>query len=162
MSRDDTYGSARLWALVALRWVIGWHLMYEGIAKLTNPYWSAAGFLSGSQGPLSGWYLWLASDATRLSWVDALNAWGLTATGAALLLGLYAGPAIVAAIVLLVLYYLGDPPWPGMEPLLPSEGSYLFVNKTLVEIAALFVLLQFPTSRRVGLDALLRAKGEAR
>ena len=32
--------------LVVLRLIIGWHLLYEGIAKLLIPDWTAAAFLS--------------------------------------------------------------------------------------------------------------------
>ena len=41
-------------AIVALRMLIGWHFLYEGLAKLTNPYWTAAGYLAESKGPLGG------------------------------------------------------------------------------------------------------------
>ena len=38
---------------------------------------------------------------------------------------------------------------------MPTEGSYLVVNKVLIELAALVVLLAFPTGRLVGLDRLI-------
>ena len=40
--------------VVVLRVLIGWHFLYEGIAKLTKPNWSAAGFLKQARGPLAG------------------------------------------------------------------------------------------------------------
>jgi len=58
MTRNDgprgEYSPAQLWGLVVLRVLIGWHLLYEGIAKALDPYWSAAGFLKQSQWILSG------------------------------------------------------------------------------------------------------------
>ena len=36
-----------------------------------------------------------------------------------------------------------------------TEGNYLFVNKNLVEAAAVFVVLAFRTGRIAGLDLLL-------
>jgi thiosulfate dehydrogenase [quinone] large subunit len=39
---------------------------------------------------------------------------------------------------------------------LPSEGSYLFINKNLIELFALGVLMVFPSSQRWGLDGLLK------
>ena len=33
-------------AVVVLRILIGWHFLYEGLSKLMNPGWSAAGYLS--------------------------------------------------------------------------------------------------------------------
>jgi hypothetical protein len=38
---------------------------------------------------------------------------------------------------------------------MPTKGSYLIVNKVLVELAALVVILALPTGRQVGLDRLL-------
>ena len=32
-------------AITILRVVVGWHFLYEGIAKLTSPSWSAAGYM---------------------------------------------------------------------------------------------------------------------
>src|SRR5262245_19428408 len=52
-------------ALVLLRVAIGWHFLFEGLSKLESwyhgpregrPVWSAAGFLSESQGPLAPWF----------------------------------------------------------------------------------------------------------
>jgi thiosulfate dehydrogenase [quinone] large subunit len=41
---------------------------------------------------------------------------------------------------------------------MPSEGSYLIINKNLIEAAALVVLALFPTSNVVGLDQFLKRK----
>lgn len=151
----------RLVTLVALRWLIGWHLMYEGVAKLLNPYWTSAGYLAASNGPLSGLYVWLASNPTRLSAVDWLNKWGLVIIGLALILGLFTHWATLTGMALLALYYLGNIPFIGTQSPIPTEGSYLIVNKTLVELAALTVLLVFPTAKTIGLDRWIGRKGEA-
>jgi len=37
----------------------------------------------------------------------------------------------------------------------PGEGSYIIVNKNLIEACALFVLYYFPTSHLIGLDRIL-------
>ena len=31
------------------------------------------------------------------------------------------------------------PPWPGLVYAIPAEGAYMIINKTLIELAALFV-----------------------
>jgi thiosulfate dehydrogenase [quinone] large subunit len=153
---DDNapYSSFQLTALVALRMLIGWHLLYEGIAKILNPYWTSAGYLQASQGPFADWFLDLAANPGRLRMVDALNKWGLVLIGAALLVGFGARRAALLGAVLLVLYYLANPPLLGLETSIPTEGSYLFVNKVLIEMVALLVLVAFPTSHLVGLDRL--------
>lgn len=142
-------------ALVALRMLIGWHFLYEGLAKLTNEYWTSAGYLAEAQGPLGGLFVRLAASPTAVTVIDAANAWGLTLIGLGLLFGLLARPAAIAGIALLALYYVAAPPFPWLEYSMPAEGSYLVVNKVLVELAALMVVLAFPTSRRWGLDRLL-------
>jgi thiosulfate dehydrogenase [quinone] large subunit len=39
--------------------------------------------------------------------------------------------------------------------LMPQEGSYLIVNKTLIEIFAMAVLFVFPTGHIAGLDRFI-------
>ena len=142
-------------ALAILRITIGWHLLYEGVAKILNPYWSAAAYLSDSQWILSGLFLRLAADPTVLSVVDLLNKWGLTFIGLGLMLGLLTRAATVSGIVLLSLYYLSSPPFVGYEYTIPSGGNTLIVNQVLVEMIALVVTLLFPTGRIIGLDRLI-------
>ena len=42
--------------LVFLRFLIGWHFLYEGLYKLIHPEWSSLAFLAQAQGFLSGFY----------------------------------------------------------------------------------------------------------
>lgn len=156
--RFPEYGAFQLFALVSLRMLIGWHFLYEGVAKLTNPYWTSAGYLQESKGWFSGWFTDLANDPGALGLVDNLNQWGLLLLGLALLIGVFTRTAALAGVVILALYYLAAPPFPGLEYAMPAEGSYLIVNKILVELAALLVLLGYPTAHRVGLDRLLFRK----
>ncbi len=148
-------GRFQLTALVLLRMLVGWHFMYEGLAKITNPFWTSAGYLEESQGWFGDIFLDLATNPGALTVVDYLNQWGLLLIGLALLVGAFARPAALAGAVVLLLYYLAAPPFPGLEYGIPTEGSYLIVNKVLVEMAALLVLFALPTSRQVGLDGLI-------
>jgi len=152
------YGTFQLIALVSLRMLIGWHFLYEGVAKLTNPYWTSAGYLQESQGWFSGWFESLSNDPGALALADNLNQWGLLLIGLALLVGFFSRTAALAGIVALALYYLAAPPLPGFEYAMPAEGAYLIVNKILIELAALLVILGFPTAHRIGLDRLLFRK----
>jgi thiosulfate dehydrogenase (quinone) large subunit len=152
------YGRFQLGALVSMRMLIGWHFLYEGVAKVTNPYWTSAGYLRESQGWFSQYFLDMANNPGTLTVVDQLNQWGLVLIGLALLVGTFERTAAVAGIVLLALYYLAAPPFPGMEYTIPAEGSYLIVNKLLIELAALLVVVGFPTAHRIGLDRLLAWK----
>jgi thiosulfate dehydrogenase (quinone) large subunit len=154
MVMNDTmkFTKLQLTTLVVLRIAIGWHCLYEGITKVMNPGWTAAGFLSESKWILSGISSWIIAHTSVLSAVDFLNAWGLVAIGLGLILGLFSRPAAIAGTALLFIYYLCNPPMVGLEYSVPLEGSNLVVSKTLIEAIALFVVALFPTSQIVGLD----------
>ena len=152
MKDTKTFTTLQLTTLVVLRFLIGWHILYEGLSKLLNPVWSSAGFLGESKWILSGFSEWVISNSSVLNAVDFLNTWGLIAIGAGLILGLFARAAAVSGALLLLMYYFNNPPLIGMEYSLPTEGNYLIVSKTLIEAVALFVLALFPTSPVAGLD----------
>jgi thiosulfate dehydrogenase (quinone) large subunit len=143
-------------ALVALRLLIGWHFLYEGLAKITNPYWTSAGYLAESQWLLPDTFIRIAASPLAITLVDQVNMWALTLIGLGLMLGLFTRTATIAGIALLALYYLTAPPFPGLTYTMPAEGSYLIVNKVIIELAALVVLLAFPTGRTWGLDYFLK------
>ena len=146
--------TAQLSLLVAMRILIGWHFLYEGIIKLWNPNWSAAGYLSDSAGMFKEFFYWMAGNSSVLAFVDIANVWGLILIGLGLILGIFTRWATIGGIILLLFYYLSHPALIDVNYALPSEGSYLFVNKNLIEMAALCVLLVFPTSKVIGLDRL--------
>ena len=159
--RSD-YSRLQVTALVALRFAIGWHFFYEGVSKAVNAYWTSAGYLDQSQGFLSEWFVDMASNPGTLALVDFLNVWGLILIGLGLMLGGLTRTASFFGIVMLALYYLATPPWPGFVYSIPAEGAYMIINKTLIELCALFVTLLFPTGHIVGLDRLVqlaRARG---
>jgi thiosulfate dehydrogenase [quinone] large subunit len=140
--------------LVALRFIIGWHFLYEGLDKLLHPEWSALAFLANAQWIFSGVAQWITSHAGLLNIVDHLNTWGLIAIGLGLILGLFTRAASIAGALLLMLYYLFNPPFIGMEMTGPAEGNYLIVNKTLIEAVTLLYIAVTPLSRYLGLDML--------
>ena len=148
------YTRFQVGALVALRILIGWHFLYEGLAKLANPYWTSAGYLADSRGFLHGLLTWIAASPTAVTVVDFLNEWGLVLIGLGLLFGLLTRVAGIAAVVLLALYYLAAPPLVGYTYAMPAEGSYLVVNKVLIELVALLVVLAFSAGRAWSLDGL--------
>lgn len=152
MNGKIQYNTLQLSTLVALRLLIGWHCLYEGIAKLLTANWSSAGFLSESKWILSGISAWIVSHAGVLQVVDFLNTWGLIAIGLGLILGLFSRPAAIAGTILLLIYYSCNPPLLGLEYSVPLEGNNLIVSKTLIEAIALFIVALFPTSQIFGLD----------
>ena len=142
-------------AITVLRVFIGWHFLYEGIAKLSSPSWSAAGYLKQARGPFAGLFKWLAAQPDLLANADLITMWGLTAVGLLLILGLFTRLASLGAIGFIVLFYLCNPPFVGYFYSIPTEGSYLIVNKNLVELGALVVVLVTGSGRFAGLDRIV-------
>lgn len=152
-----SYSNYQLTALVLLRMFIGWHFLYEGLVKVFNPYWSSGPYLAEAKLPIVGAiFRWMADTPFLLSIVDFVNEWGLIIIGLALILGLFTRVFTWAGMALVMLYYLANPPFIAYKYSMPPEGSYIIVNKNLIEVAALFVLALFPTSMHVGLDKLLQ------
>ncbi|MDZ7371112.1 MAG: DoxX family protein [candidate division KSB1 bacterium] len=140
------------WIMTILRVAVGWHFLYEGIAKLAAGNWSAASYLANSTGPLAPIYHWIANSPTLLKITDAANMYGLTLIGLALFLGLAVRPAAVAGAFLLTLYYFAYPPF-GPSLWKASEGHLFIVDKLFIE-AAVLLLLAFSRETGYGLAAL--------
>jgi thiosulfate dehydrogenase (quinone) large subunit len=155
MMESKIYTKLQLITLVALRVIIGWHLLYEGVSKLFTPGWSSVGFLKESQWIMSGVAKWIISHGSVLAIVDFLNVWGLIAIGLGLILGLFTRIAAISGAVLVLIYYFNNAPIIGIEYSVRAEGSNLIVSKTLIEAVALLVLTVFPTGSLVGLDVLM-------
>jgi len=155
MKEEGNFRPIQVYVLVALRFLIGWQILYEGFSKLLSPSWTSAGFLGESKWILSGFSHWIVSNASVLSTVDFLNTWGLIAIGLGLILGLFTRAAAISGAILLFVYYLNNPPLIGLEYSVPTEGSYLVVSKTLIESVALVVIAVFPSGMFAGLDMLV-------
>lgn len=161
MQKKTNYTNTQLTFLVILRVLIGWHFLYEGVVKLLNPYWTSAGYLAETKGILSGLFTSVLYNPDVLKVVDFLNTWGLIAIGLGLIAGCLTRIASISGIVLLFFYYMCNPPFLGYQYSAPAEGSYLIVNKILIETGALFVLTVFPTGKILGLDRLIFKKRKA-
>lgn len=153
----ERFSRLQMSALVILRVVIGWHFLYEGVAKLMKPGWSAAGFLLQSRGPMADLFRWMAGSPDVLAVVNNVNMWGLSCIGLGLILGCFTRFASAAGMFVIGAYYLCNPLLIGYFYSIPMEGNYLIVNKNLVEMAALFVILVTQSGRHAGLDRILHA-----
>jgi thiosulfate dehydrogenase [quinone] large subunit len=155
--------SFQQFALIALRTVIGWHFLYEAYYKIASPAWSpgggplqpwtSAGYLKGSSGPLARLFQWMVNSGWT-TWIDRSVKIGLLLIGLSLLLGLFTRVGAIGALFFLSLFYLLYVPTLGV-PQPGSEGTYLIVNKTLIEAIAVVVLIVFDTGRIAGLDLFL-------
>ena len=126
-----------------LRIFVGWHFLYEGLAKLFSP-WSSAGFLLESQWILSGLFHRIAENPGLLHTVDLLNIIGLILVGAGLFVGLLTRISAVAGAFLILMFYIANPPFIGYFSETTGEGHYLLVNKQLIEMGLLLLLVFLP------------------
>lgn len=88
--------------------------------------------------------------------VDRINQrtiWGLTILGTLLLIGLGTRYAAIGGAVMLTMFYLAMPPWPGVPEAPGPEHSFI-VNKNFIEIMALLAIAALPTGQWFGLDRL--------
>ena len=144
------FSRPQLTSLVVLRLLIGWHFLYEGVTKLFNPYWTAKSYLLTSEGLLQPFFVWLAEEP-MIGVVNMVNMLLLVGVGMALMLGVLTRVAVIAGIVLLLMFYLAHPPLHGMSM---APGNFWIVNYNLIEIAALLLVYHFPTHKYFGLAAL--------
>lgn len=138
-----------------LNLIVGWHLLYEGVAKILSPGWTSAGFLVSAKGPLSSVFQAMAESAFWLPVVDFLNIAGLVLIGFCIMTGLFVRFAAAAGALLIGLYYLANPPVAATSVGFASEGHYLIVNKNMVEIVILLLIAALPPGWYYGLGNLL-------
>jgi hypothetical protein len=71
MSKSQTtFSTPQVVVLVCLRVVVGWHFLYEGIAKLYTPNWTSAGFLEVSRWVFADLFKWIASKVLAAGAID--------------------------------------------------------------------------------------------
>jgi uncharacterized membrane protein YphA (DoxX/SURF4 family) len=145
-----------VYLMTLLRVLTGWYFLYEGIVKLMDPGWSARYYLLGSRWIFAGVFHQMAESSVIIGVVDFLNVWGLILIGLSLLTGLLVRWSSLAGFVLLMFYFVAYPPIPGYTFGALMEGSYLWINKTLLQALVLLVFVFLPNQLFFGLDRLIR------
>jgi len=156
-------------SLIALRTAVGWHFAYEGFYKLMLPGWSRTGqlmapwsarnYLLEATGPFATAFHGLARGGAMAQAVDLIVPVALLLIGLSLMLGLLTQAGCAGAMAFLALFYLSQPPFTGM-PQPGAEGTYLLVNKNLVELLAVAAVMAFRTGAIAGLDQLRARRDE--
>ena len=144
------------YVLTGLRILVGWHFLYEGIAKLLIPGWTAKMYLLGSGWIFADLFHALASSDGLMKIVDFLNIWGLILIGISLFIGLFVRWSSIAGAILLLFYFVAYPPIPGYTMGVVAEGNYLWVNRTLIELVILLVFTAIPVEMFFGADRLIK------
>jgi uncharacterized membrane protein YphA (DoxX/SURF4 family) len=104
--------------------------------------------------PRDTWQVW---KWPRVEIIDWATRWGLLIVGLCLLAGFCTPAACLAGACFLLMFYLSMPPLPGVPEVAKSEGTYLFVNKNLIELLALLVIATTRSGRWMGLDGFITA-----
>lgn len=145
--------------LLLLRIAIGWHFAYEGLNKVLAP-WSSAGYLRAATGPMKQMFASIAAQAGLLAAVDVLMSWGMLVLGVLFMLGAFTRISGSCLMAMLAMFYLSQPPWSGSKQ--PAEeGTYLYVNKNLIEFLAIAAVICSGVSRTWGMDGLFRRRRES-
>ncbi len=101
-------------------------------------------------------------DMTQPRWRDLIVSWGLTIAGACLILGLCTRFAAIFGAVLVLMFFAAMPPLPNWPPNPKAEGHYVYINKNIIEMLALFALVTVRSGRWVGLDGVISCLGSGR
>ena len=96
----------------------------------------------------------LEYDDSPIHDVNRLTMWSLIVLGGLLIVGFLTPLAALAAAVMIFMFYLPIPPWPGV-PQPPGPEHSFIVNKNLIESLALLAIAALPTGRWFGVDALI-------
>ena len=143
------------WLLTFVRIIIGWHFLYEGISKIITAGWSSAPYLAGSKWIFAPVFTALANSPSAVSVIDFINIWGMILVGLGLILGLFTRWASLGGSLMLFFYFIAYPPVPGYMFGVPVEGSYLWVNRNLIELFALSVFIFISPASHFSLDRLI-------
>lgn len=101
-------------------------------------------------------WLWLVPKSwTLIDFLDWSTRWFLLVVGVLLMAGLFTRLSCFAAAGFLLLTILTQPSLPWIPAPPNSEGSYLVVNKNVIEMVALLVLMTTRSGQWFGLDAIV-------
>ena len=148
------YSKLQLYALFTLRadWLV---LFIRRIGKIIYPKLVCIRLFNRLKRNFCFWFVQIANNPTLLDVVNFVNEWGLTFVGLSLILGLFTRLGYLGAILFLLLFYLSHPPLLNVEYIMPTEGSYLWIDKNLIMLFAVLVLTLFHNSRIISFDRLL-------
>jgi uncharacterized membrane protein YphA (DoxX/SURF4 family) len=149
-------GKAVPYLFTLIRMAIGWHFLYEGISKLMITGWSSAPYLAGSKWIFASVFHAMAGSAGITAVVDFLNIWGMILVGLGLMLGIFTRWAAIGGALMLFFYFVAYPPIPGYMIGVPAEGSYMWVNRNLIELFVLVAFVFVPAEYSFGIDRMYR------
>ena len=146
--------------MTILRVLVGWHFLYEGISKLAMNNWSSSAYLMESKWLFSGFFHWIIGNPTALAIVDFVNIWGLILIGLGLFVGMFTRVASVSGIILLLMYYVANPPFVYSSS--PAQGQFYIINLNLIEALVLLVFVFLKKDYLWGIDRFIKVMFQRR
>ncbi len=140
---NNTNQLTSAWLFIVLRVVLGLQLFMAGLAKFGD--WSAAGYLKGATGPFASFFQSLAGNG----FVDALNTWGLTLIGIALILGIFMRPTSFFGAIMMTLYYFAH---------FEQNTAYGFIDSHIIYILIFGLFISGGFGHMLGLDGVIHLK----
>lgn len=135
-------------ALQFVRWLIGWHFLYEGVWKLLQARgWSCLSYLDNAQGPLAALFKWMASQGWLVAIGDYAVMWGLVLIGLSLVTGVLSRLAAPFGILLMAMFYAAQPPEPFATAFSGADGRFFFIERNVIEALGLLLVAVFPCWR---------------
>ena len=144
--------SAATYALVGLRFIMGWILFQGGIVKILDSEWTAAGFLNFAipeGNPFTTQFAAMAGNPV----IDFLVPWGLTLTGIGLILGALVRWNAFWAAFMMIMFWAASLTG-GLAQGLPLEHGWV-MDDHLVYALLLFALGAFGAGRIYGADGII-------
>jgi len=146
MNMSKTNASAV--ALQLVRWLIGWHFLYEGVWKLLQAKgWSCLSYLDNAQGPLAALFKWMASQGWLVAIGDYAVMWGLVLIGISLITGVLSRLAAFFGILLMAMFYSAQPPEPFATAFSGADGRFFFIERNAIEALGLLLVVVTPCWR---------------
>ncbi|OGG37551.1 hypothetical protein A2110_02360 [Candidatus Jorgensenbacteria bacterium GWA1_54_12] len=143
------FGKRETLTVLLLRFGMGWVMLYSGISKIVNPYWTAAPYLESAH-HMQRFFLWLASPE-NIVWVDFINKWGVLLIGIALIIGFAVRYASWFGILAMLLYYL-----PALEFPYVALGKWFLVSEHIIFALVFFELIGTRAGEVWGVDRFLK------
>lgn len=114
-----------------LRLALGFLLLYTGYSKISDPSWTAAGYLNGAA-MFTGFYQWLASPG-MIGLTNFLNSYGQLFIGISLILGAFVRLSSVLGAIMMLLYYLA------LKFPYPNEHAFIVDDHIIYGLALLLI-----------------------
>ena len=130
------------------RIAMGWTFLYAGLTQLTDPHWTAAGFLTHTK-TFHDVFAWFATPGIA-PYTDFLVKWGHTLIGLSLIAGLLVRMSGVFGLLLMAVYYFAHLDFPYVD----SPVNFI-MEYHLVYGGVLVYLIAARAGHVWGLDGLI-------